>query len=187
MNGVEERLREALGEAAATVRLEDLRPLRAPERARRRFRVDLRWAAAALLAGAAVGGGVTLLPPPAEQSHTAAVQPQHGMTVFFCIERIGALKCRDGAATQEQMNAVRRRLESLPEVQSVTFETPEQAYERFRRTFTDKQRFAKMTVADMSPMFHALLRPGADVRRAQSVVQNMPGVFMAVTTDPDTW
>ncbi|MEU0568714.1 permease-like cell division protein FtsX [Nonomuraea sp. NPDC005983] len=176
---LEDRLREALTEAGATVDASTLRPLQAS--GRRRSRVDLRMVAVAGVVLAGVAAAV-LVAPGDQQRVTTANPPakQEGpidVTLFMC-ERssMQSPDCEGHAATPTQMMTMHKTLKAMPDVERVAFEDQAAAYERFRREVAGNEALLDMVkITDMLASFQLVLKPGADVdavlRKAKSVTR----------------
>ncbi|MEV0199834.1 permease-like cell division protein FtsX [Nonomuraea sp. NPDC050691] len=183
---VEDRLREALGEAGAMLDVGALRPLAAPDR--RRFRVDMRLAAAAaavVVAGAATVVGVTGVTGSGSQDGMtrAASQPttpdQVDVSVFLCTGREPDKKaCQGHAVTEEQKTTLAESLRRIPEVTSVRFEDRRAAYERFRKAFADYPGIlGKVTSDELPESYHITVNRDRQ-RPVSEAAQEMPGVAL---------
>jgi cell division protein FtsX len=187
---MEDRLREALAEAGATVDPSTLNPLQSA--GRRRVRVDFRLLAAAgavVLAGAVTAA--VLISPGDEQRVAVANPPadQKGETelsVFLCSKAtVKSPDCPGGSATLQQTQAIQQALTASPGVSQVLFEDSERAYERFRRDYAgNKTLIAAIAAADLPSSFHVQLRPEADVRTLMAKLKSVGGVYS--TSRPET-
>jgi cell division protein FtsX len=178
---VEDRLRAALAEAGATVDMTTLQPLHA-DQGRRRVRVDLRLVAvvgvAVVLAGAATvialnaSGGDQQRAMVADQP---AGQEDPEISLFMC----GAStrknpQCPGGAATVDQLTAMRKMLGALPEVTEVRYEDQAHVYADFRRDYAGKKALLDVIKADdMLATFRVKLKPGA---KSDPVIQKAEAV-----------
>ncbi|MEO3891325.1 permease-like cell division protein FtsX [Nonomuraea sp. B5E05] len=177
---IEDRLREALTEAGATLDPGTLRPLRAPER---RFRVNHRLvtaAAAVVLAGTAAAVG---LGGPGDVDHAVATNPeslpidQADMVVQLCTKTT----CDGNEATPEQMQAIEQAVRQLPEVEVVVFEGQVLAYNRFRQEFAnDQELLDKADPADFPPSFRLKLKEGTAPSQVSAALRKLPGLYDVV-------
>ena len=79
--------------------------------------------------------------------------------------------------TDGQRGAVERRLHELPSVQGVSFETKEQAYERFKEQFKDAPDLISTTKPDSLPeSFRATVTDSSLVEAIETVIAAAPGV-----------
>ncbi|MEO3795397.1 permease-like cell division protein FtsX [Nonomuraea sp. B10E15] len=176
----EDRLREALTEAGATLDPSTLRPLRAPER---RFRLNHRLvtaAAAVVLAGTAAAVG---LGGPGDVNHAVATNAeavpidQADMIIRLCTKKM----CEGREATPAQIHAIEQAIWRQPEVEAVAFEGQVSAYERFRKEFANDQALlARIQPADMPPSFRLNLKDGAAPEQVGAALPKLPGVFSRV-------
>ncbi|WP_433351688.1 permease-like cell division protein FtsX [Microtetraspora malaysiensis] len=186
---IEQRLREALSEAAATADLRPVRPLTAP-RGRSRARIS-RFVVipAALVAAMSVGAFLLARPAPpaptvanpAADSLAGADSWQDEVVVFLC-RKNDAFLCKKRAATEDDRRRIRKRLESLPGVESVRFESQMEAYEKFRAESTDQQLLSVIKPTDLPESFRAKLKQGADHKAVVRGVEHMPGISNVVDT-----
>lgn len=99
------------------------------------------------------------------------------VTVYMCIETIP--NCDGADATQEQIDAVAARLEdgTLGQfVETITFESREQAFERFQREFAGSP-IIEIATADMIPAdFQVKLTDPDDSDIIIDSISGMPGV-----------
>ncbi|MEV0386327.1 permease-like cell division protein FtsX [Nonomuraea sp. NPDC050643] len=180
---VEDRLREALAEAGATVDTGALRPLRAPER--RWFRMDLRLVAVpvvVLLAGAAavaLGSGdeerATVASPGAATGDTTE------MAVFLCAKSAPKQTGCKGPTTTEQMTAIERMLRELPKVTTVTFVNEAEAYRDFRAAFAHNDSVLESVKGtDVPASFRVKLGKGGTPQEMQRAFGKPAGVLNVV-------
>src|SRR2546423_180102 len=79
--------------------------------------------------------------------------------------------------TQPERDAIRTELEQLPQVQTVYYESQQQAYERFKVQFKDVPSLVKNTLPSALPeSYRVKLKDPRKYAIVQSAVQNMPGV-----------
>ncbi|MEV4107732.1 permease-like cell division protein FtsX [Nonomuraea sp. NPDC049695] len=184
---VEDRLREALVEAGATVDTSALRPLREPQG--RRFRADFRLVTAAaavvVLAGAAtavwlVGSGdenraVVAGPGPVESTEVA---------VFLCTKS-RPKECQGRDVSREETEAVKRKLEELPQLEEMSFVGQEAAYKNFRAAFAhNKAVLDAVKVTDLPTSFRLKLKKGARTRVVEEALRGVPGVLGVMEQAP---
>ncbi|NUW43656.1 permease-like cell division protein FtsX [Nonomuraea rhodomycinica] len=180
---VEDRLREALGEAGATVEVGALRPLVVPDR--RRFGVSMRLAAvgaaAVVVAGAATVVGFTVSGAGEEVSVASAraqAPDPADVSVFLCtgLEE-DKQACQGRAATEQQTKALAESLGRLPGVARVFYEDREAAYERFRKAFAGQPGIVARVKADDVPASYRLtLGPGVRPQPVSAAAKTLPGV-----------
>ncbi|TMR99087.1 hypothetical protein EJK15_08985 [Nonomuraea basaltis] len=174
---MEDRLRQALSEAGATIDTSTLRPLRAPER--RRFRVDFRLVAVAavvVVAGAATAVG---LGGPEGEDRVVATNPEQAdMAVFLCTKSAPKeTLCRGRDASVEEVQAVERALTRLPQVESVFFMDQARTYDDFRVQFANnKALLDSVKVTDLPTSFRLKIKEGADRREVQQALTGLTGV-----------
>ncbi|WP_067186040.1 permease-like cell division protein FtsX [Microtetraspora niveoalba] len=188
---IEQRLREALSEAAATADLRSVRPLTAPRRRARSARMS-RFVVIPAALVAAVSAGVFLLVRPAPPAPTVANPApyslaqlslagagswQDDVVVFLCDKDDFYPVCGKRAVTEERRQMIRGTLESLPEVESVRFETRAEAYENFRTNGRASQEVLDLIrPEDLPESFKVKLKPGADNQAVVRIMKGQPGV-----------
>ncbi|MFG6193360.1 permease-like cell division protein FtsX [Nonomuraea sp. JJY05] len=191
-SAMEDRLREALAEAGATVDAGTLRPLRARER--RRSRVDFRLvavAAAVVLAGAATTVG--LLSGPGDEDRAVAADPapaERKMIVFLCAKSSDRdrTSCK-GAATNEEKKEIAAKVKQMPGIREVSYEDQAAGYPDFRRDFAhNKALLAAVDAEDLPASFRLTFTKGTDPRRVQEALRGVPGILTVheVTSDNAT-
>ncbi|GAA4234346.1 cell division protein FtsX [Streptosporangium album] len=188
MNATENRLREALSAAAATAA--DVRPLTAP--ARRRSRAPLRIGAVVLAVAVTAFGAVRLtVPSPVLRGETivamsmSGVEPSGmaGVSVFLCKKSDPFPHCKDREISTEDRENLLRMLEGRPEAEAVTFESRQQAWEKFQREYQDNPELLKaITPRDMPESFRVRIRPDADSMAVAQAAGELPGVSNAIDT-----
>ncbi|WP_326632590.1 permease-like cell division protein FtsX [Nonomuraea fuscirosea] len=191
---VEDRLREALTDAGATIDTSTLRPLRSPER--RRFRMDLRMvsvATAVVLAGTAAfaafgpGGGdqdsaVTMNPPAAQSK-----QPE--LVAFLCTASSKQERCGVGDVPADRIQQIETTLKELPQVESVRYTSRASAYESLSRDFAQNQALLKaVKITDVPASFTMTLSQGADVSETLGRLKSVTDIDQVVNpTDVPPW
>jgi cell division transport system permease protein len=99
------------------------------------------------------------------------------VTVYMCIEAIPV--CDGADATQEQIDAVAAHLEGATLgqfVETVTFETREEAFDRFQREFADSSVVEIATIDSISADFQVKLTNPDDADIIIDSISGMPGV-----------
>ncbi|MEV0235078.1 permease-like cell division protein FtsX [Nonomuraea sp. NPDC050786] len=185
---VEDRLREALVEAGATVDTGALRPLREPQG--RRFRADFRLVTAAaavvVLAGAATA--VWLVGSGDENRAVAAGPGPAGSTevaVFLCTKSAQEPKCQGRDATREEKDAINRTLSELSQIKEMVFREQGDAYRDFRAAFAhNKAVLDAVKATDVPRSFWLKLREGADWRDVEKALRGTSGVLGVVQQAP---
>ncbi|MGW2146827.1 permease-like cell division protein FtsX [Nonomuraea bangladeshensis] len=115
------------------------------------------------------------------------------VNVFLCgkgslLPSCGAKRKPDGtlvkegkAATRSQTIALGKLIGDLPQVQSVTFEDQQAAYNNFSREFASNKALLNATkVSDMPESFRVLLKPGSDWATPVATLRRQPGVASAL-------
>ncbi|WP_219460132.1 permease-like cell division protein FtsX [Nonomuraea rhizosphaerae] len=182
---VEDRLREALTEAGATLDAGTLRPLQASTPRRR---ADFRLLAVAgvtvALAGAAT---VAALTAPGDTQRAVTADPPAGgkeaeVAIFLCPRSSKSPDCREGAATGSQARALQDTMRAQPEVIEVRFEDQAAAYKNFRQDYADNEGVLKaVKVTDMVVSFRLKLKPGTDVERLLDKAKAIGGVMAGLS------
>jgi cell division protein FtsX len=188
-SAMEDRLREALAEAGATVDSGTLRPLRAPER--RRFRVDFRLvtvAATVVLAGAATTVG--LLGGPGDENRAVAADPpaaERKMVVFLCAKSSDRERtaCK-GAVSEEEKQEIAAKVRQVPGLGEMTYTNRSAVYADFQRDFAhNKALLAAVDVDDIPDSLQLTLTKGADPLRVKEALRGVPGVLNVAESVPD--
>ena len=99
------------------------------------------------------------------------------VTVYMCIDIVAG--CEGADATEEQVAAVKEQLESStlsPYIASVTFETPEQAFELFQEQFAGSTVVDLATIDSFGPRFRVKLDDPNQSDVIIDSVTGMPGV-----------
>ncbi|MFI6604513.1 permease-like cell division protein FtsX [Nonomuraea sp. NPDC050536] len=179
---MEERLRQALDEAGATVDLASVRPLAVPER--RRFRVDFRLVTAA--AGVALAGAVAtvVVTSPGGQG-VVAVKPvgpeRTEVRVFLCGKGSAMPNCKGKGITEVQIQRLQSVLKSPPGVEETYYEDQAAAYKNFQEENADNPGLVKATkVQDLPTSFRVRLKTGADPQQVIRAAMDQPGVAQIV-------
>ncbi|MFF3671105.1 permease-like cell division protein FtsX [Microtetraspora malaysiensis] len=189
---IEQRLREALSEAAATADLRSVRPLTAP-RGRSRARIS-RLVVIPTALVAAMSVGVFLLVRPAPPETTVASPAAYSLAgtdswklevaVFLCNKNDAFPVCKKRAATEDDRRRIRQVLESMPEVGWIQFESRAEAYKNFRATNSDNLLLVQVVKpSDLPESFRVKVLPGADRKAVLRAVEHLPGVSNVVDTE----
>ncbi|MFG1688277.1 permease-like cell division protein FtsX [Nonomuraea sp. NPDC049269] len=184
---VEDRLREALAEAGATVDTSTLSPLQSTGRPRVRVDFRLLAAAGAVVLAGAVTAAVLISPggeqfsPGGEQragvANAPADQKSTDVSIFLCGKLSPSQTCPGGSVTAEQTKAVMDALREAPGVIQVQYVSKDQAYARFRRDYADEKALLDaIDATDLLPSFQVKLRPGADSKVSLGKMKSMEGV-----------
>lgn len=170
---VEDQLRRALAEAAETVRVETIAPLRP---AQRRRQVPVR---ALVVAVVTVALAVIVLPRlhGGGETAVAAAPPRDkaDLTVFLCRKTAGPACDAD-----ERVDAIQTALREMPGVSEVHFEDRRTAYDALRAEYPSLA--ARLTPEDVPQAFRLVTRPDADLAGLARKVREMPGVAETVTS-----
>lgn len=178
---MEDRLREALAEAGATVDTSTLQPLHGTRRSR--FRVDLRLVAVAAVVVLVGVAGAVVMGGRGDVDRAVAVSPDHRqgkgeMIVFLCSKTLPKEEaCQGRDVTAEAMKAVDALVRQLPEVESVVFIDQVRAYENFRRDFVhNKALVDSFGAIDLPASFKLTIKEGADRNRVSWTLRGVPGI-----------
>lgn len=101
------------------------------------------------------------------------------VTVYMCIEVLNAPQCAGADATEEQVQAVREHLESssiASRIEKVTFESAEEAYQRFQEEFEGSTVAELSTIGSFGPNFRVKLVDPSESDVVIDSVSGMPGV-----------
>lgn len=114
------------------------------------------------------------------------------LSVFLCDDGSDeyAPNCLYGAATADDKQAIEAALRSLPELRGFSFETKEQAYEKFRRSAGDDPaglEFVRKTRVDEMPeSYQATLGPG-DWEAVRLRIDDLRGVLATEIYGDSLW
>ncbi len=100
------------------------------------------------------------------------------VSIFLCPENARNTQCSAGAVTEDQKTAIRDVLENgsvSPLVQSVTFESQEEAYAKLRARDTEN-RYAAVTPDQMASSFRVKLKDPEQFEVVADAVKGLPGV-----------
>ncbi|TDD26960.1 hypothetical protein E1287_35565 [Actinomadura sp. KC06] len=190
MNGPEERLTDALKDVGETVRPADVPPPPFPDRPPSPGVLSRPLAVGALITalvlvmgGVVVGGHVALDRTLGAQSgkNAAATSSERRVAVFLCVPTASNSACAMKAASELQKQDVRRRLEAMPQVRRLTYESQEQAYARFKERFAANEDFvAKTRMSDLADSFRVEVADEEAARAVKAAIDGLPGVDKAV-------
>jgi cell division transport system permease protein len=107
------------------------------------------------------------------------------MSVYFCTASSAKYspQCKaSGPATQQQKTALQQRLQSMPQVQFVTYVSQAEQYQQFRQEFANQPSLVNNTPADAIPdsLEVKIKNPQTDYNIVASAVNGAPGVENAV-------
>ncbi|GAB2487760.1 permease-like cell division protein FtsX [Luteococcus sediminum] len=99
------------------------------------------------------------------------------ISVFLCVEDSQGGTCERGKGiTDAQREQVRTTLESNPQVQQVFYESKEEAYQEFRKTFADSPILESLDIDQMQDSFRVKLKDPAQYAGVVDEAQALPGV-----------
>ncbi len=193
---VEDRLRQALADAGATVDTGTLRPLRPPER--RWFRVDLRMVSAAtvvvLMCTAAYTAFTAFGVDGGDQGSVAAMNPpaaqgkESELVAFLCSASSKHARCGTGDVPPDRIREIETTLRALPQVESVVYTSRASAYESLKKDFVHNRSVLKeVKITDVPASFTLRLSEGADVREVQDRLRQVTGIQEVVNPSGPPW
>jgi cell division transport system permease protein len=101
------------------------------------------------------------------------------ISVYLCTAQSVSVQCKqNGPSTAAQRQQIEQQLTSMPQVQSVTYESQAQAYQRFKQEFSNSPSFVStVQQGDIPDSFQIKLKnPQADYSSVASAVTNKAGV-----------
>ena len=103
------------------------------------------------------------------------------ITVFMCTDNSPGASCIDGKATEAQKTAVEEVLRTNPEVESFTFETSRQAYDKWREVYAgdedaNRQVIDAIKPGDLAESYWVTLKDPREFTGVRSEVGGLPGV-----------
>ena len=101
------------------------------------------------------------------------------ISVYLCTAQSVSVQCKqNGPSTAAQRQQIQQQLTSMPQVQSVTYESQTQAYQRFKQEFSNSPSFVStVQQGDIPDSFQIKLKnPQADYGSVASAVTNKAGV-----------
>ncbi|MEU5994842.1 permease-like cell division protein FtsX [Spirillospora sp. NPDC047418] len=172
---------ESDGQRGDTPDAEDGPRLPPPERQRAPFARPVVIVAAVVMAvlvtaSAVVAGYLVLRDEPRRTS-----SEERDVAVYFCVVSSSNAKCRSRDAAQGEKDVVRQHVEGMAGVLRVEYESKEEAFERFEKTFADrKDLFEGVTSGDIPDSLRVRV---ADIEAAEALkaeVEGVPGVDTVV-------
>ncbi|GLW09387.1 hypothetical protein Misp01_45160 [Microtetraspora sp. NBRC 13810] len=169
---------------------DDDRPLPGPRARHATGKGAVKVTAVALAVTATVLGVVRLTAPAADPSKEhilamamsgAASSVIPGVAVFLCRDDDIYRSCAGGKVTEGERAGILRTLEAMPDVEAVTFESREQAWEKFRTQYADNDELLKaVNFSDMPESFQARIRAGGDASAVARAAGELPGVSNSI-------
>lgn len=99
------------------------------------------------------------------------------VSVYLCGESSQAPTCGGAAVTQQQRDEIQADLEAMPEVDTVFYESQEQAYAQFREQFEDSPDLVQNVTAEALPeSFRVKLQDPTQFAVVASAFAQRPGV-----------
>lgn len=99
------------------------------------------------------------------------------VSVYLCGESSQVSSCAGGAITQTQRDELLADLEAMPEVETVFYESQEEAYEHFQEQFEDSPELVESVSADALPeSFRVKLVDPTQFEVVASAFEQRPGV-----------
>ena len=99
------------------------------------------------------------------------------VSVYLCGETSQAATCGAAAVTQQQRDAIQADLEAMPEVDTVFYESQEEAYAQFREQFKDSPDLVENVTAEALPeSFRVKLQDPTQFGIVASAFAQRPGV-----------
>ncbi|MER6943226.1 permease-like cell division protein FtsX [Nonomuraea sp. NPDC000554] len=104
------------------------------------------------------------------------------ISVFLCTKTTPDPDCKGKAATQQQMQALKTKIESLPGVQPpVAFEDQVAAYENFKKSYGSNKALVEAAgVDDMPPSFRVKLKDPDNYQPVIQQIEGQPGVAQII-------
>lgn len=100
------------------------------------------------------------------------------VSVFLCVDSSPNPACKGNTPVpQSEKDAIKQKLESLPQVERVYYESQQQAYERFKEKFKNTPEFVKVTQPQFLPdSFRVKLKNPKEFQPVEQAVQADKGV-----------
>jgi cell division transport system permease protein len=101
------------------------------------------------------------------------------ISIYLCTAESVSVQCKqNGAATEAQRTQIQQTLSSMSTVQSVTYESQAEAYQRFKQEFSNSPSFVStVQQGDIPDSFQVKLKnPQADYTSVASAVTSKAGV-----------
>ena len=110
------------------------------------------------------------------------------VSVFLCVDSSPNPACKGkGPVSQSDKNAIRQKLQGLPQVEKVYYESQKQAYQRFKEKFKNTPEFVKVTQPQFLPdSFRVKLKNPNEAAPVQQAVKSLPGVDLVNGKDQST-
>ena len=121
-----------------------------------------------------------LAPAPSVGEAFAPPAVPYQASVYFCTKRSSSSRCGGREVTERQRQAIGDKLESLPEVRKVTYESKQEAFERFKILFQDTPGMVAATKAgDIPDSFRVEAEPGT-APAIRLALSGLPGIDQIV-------
>ena len=101
------------------------------------------------------------------------------ISIYLCTNTSPSTQCRqNGPATAAEIASIKSDLNNLPQVETVYYQSQEQAYQNFKQDFSQDPSFVStVTQGDIPNSFEVKLKnPNADFNVVAGTVQGRPGV-----------
>lgn len=100
------------------------------------------------------------------------------VSVFLCVDSSPNPACKGNTPVpQSEKDAIKQKLQSLPQVERVYYESQQQAYERFKEKFKNTPEFVKVTQPQFLPdSFRVKLKNPKEFQPVEQAVQADKGV-----------
>lgn len=101
------------------------------------------------------------------------------ISIYLCTAQSVSVQCKqNGPSTAAQRQQLQQDISSMPQVQSVTYESQSQAYQRFKQEFSNSPSFVStVQQGDIPDSFQVKLKnPQADYSSVASAVTSKAGV-----------
>ncbi len=99
------------------------------------------------------------------------------VSVFLCGDESTVPSCAGGSPSQPVRDQLDAQLHALPQVQTVYYESKDEAYSRFKKTFKDSPDLVANVTPDVLPeSFRVKLRDPTQFEVVASAVRGQPGV-----------
>lgn len=100
------------------------------------------------------------------------------VSVFLCVESSPNPACKGNVPVpQSEKDQIKQRLQGLPQVEHVYYESQQQAYERFKEKFKNTPEFVKVTQPQFLPdSFRVKLKDPKQFAPVEQAIQSQKGV-----------
>jgi cell division transport system permease protein len=104
------------------------------------------------------------------------------ISVYLCTADSANQNCHGASYTPQEQQSIMSTLQAMPQVQTVYFQTQDQAYSQFKQFFANDQAYVStVTKADIPASFEVKLKnPSADENIVASEVTGVAGVDLVV-------